>query len=988
MIKFNNFKFAVIALSVAGLTACGGGGGGKGGSSIPEERPAGTVTGVAHDGPIQNGKITAYKYTEKGKDELLASGTTDDVGDYSLNIKSADAPVYLEVNSGAYVEEASGLRVTLSEGQKLTALTFYESGSPVNLQLTQYTTWSQCYADYLIKNGATVGNAIVDATETFGNIAGLPIVGTRPIDITQSKNFSAYLTPGLKYGYLLAGISGLTQDLAAANNVPAHSSEQYTSIYFTSVVCSDIRFDGRMDGIGEPTAGNPSGQLYIGSVALTADHYRTKIAQNILEVAANPEINKAGIKPSELLAFANNIALNTNAIFKGTVPRGVDIEGPLITPLVANDSLVSGQATIGVSAIDPLGISSVEFYLDDAFLQNGIVDDLKATIITQNFSDGKHVLKIKAKDVLGNESFYDLPLIFVNSGANLTITSPTLTSSASYIASGSYIEGAAGVKRIVVKGVEATLDTSNKTWSAAITLEGGVNNVMATIYDQFDNFTEASASVAVDLIPPSIFVDATMAVFSNYSGQYNLCTYGELDDVSGTNVPVCLDAAAVSLNGRKVSASLPSDRFVMLGIKVTDGFGSGVFSDVGKLKVEYQYQRSSGVVVDWAPAPRQTASSPTGEQITDTIYLPLVTEYLGSSFYLTDRNEVHTVTFRITDEAGNSTKRPFSFKLDVLTPYLGVAPASLKNQSIFNVGFESRSNLNGATGEVSYVITNGTKLPYIVRFDAPAQHTMVHSYESAQRFNKARVNTQEQWRARFCKNCRSDITNTDSNWTAWAEVSSLTSRAQGTVSPPKTLGSYSDIATDVLQAPYASAWENYTGPLCSNLGKVVATDAGNGQGFACLYVYDEFSAMAYKYLQERNTYEVEYLSGYPKNVITQRSQTYNFTNNQIRLFDKATGQEIFSTSGWFKIPPSSTVEIVNFVKLPAVINYSDSRVAANDASVPYNGDILFDKSLSYTVNTSMVMKQAINPGDDSKLNGVSATTVSVGGSPLVATISR
>lgn len=957
------FNTAVIALSVLGFASCGGGGGGKGKSEIPPERPAGTVGGVAHDGPIQNGKISAYKYTATGKGEFLVTGMTDEVGDYSLDVQSPDTPVYLEVDSGAYVEETSGLRVTLSAGQKLTALTFYESGVPLNLQLTQYTTWSQCYADYLIEKGETVGNAIVNATETFGNIAGLPIVNTRPIDITDDRNFSAFLTPGLRYGYLLAGISGLTKDLADLNNVPAHSSEQYTSIYFTQVVCSDIRFDGLMNGISAPTAGNPTGQLYIGKVALTPDHYRTMIAQNILEVADNTEINKAGIKPKELLAFANNISLNRNVIFDAFPARAVDIEGPTITPSLANDSLVSAETTIAISAVDSLGVSSVAFYLDGNFLQNGVVDDLKATIITQNFSEGRHILKIVATDTLDNESVYELPLVFVNSGANLSITSPTLTKSATYVASGSYEGGVANVKRIVIQDVEATLDTVNKTWAATITLNPGVNNVIGTIYDQFDNTATASASIKVDLIYPTVFAERTVARFTTYEGQYNLCNHGDLNDTSAESLPVCLDASKTKLNGAPITGVMTNDEFVVLAISFSDPFGSGVFTDIKDLKVEYKYERESGLVVDWALAPRQTQVGRNGVELTNGVYLPLVTEYLGANFFLTGNQEMHMVTFRVTDIAGNSTSRIFKFKLDVLTPSLQVSSAYIKNENIFTGDFGLRGGLNGANSEIAYDITNSTHAPYLVRFDAPVQHTLLHTWEVAQRFNTARVNTQEEWQGRLPSK------------TTWAPVTSVFNKTlNATVTPPKTLGSFASISSDIMQPPATTVWGDYIGTL---VDKVVTFNRISGTMVRYGGIYEDF--------EMRNVYEVEYAAGYPKNEIVSKNQSYKFANNTMRLFDKSTNQEIFPVGGWFKIPPSSNVEAVNYVKFPSILNYTDLRVSANDSTVPFNAEVFLDKSLTYTLTTAMAMYRTINSGEGAD---VSATTDLIGNTPLIKTVKR
>jgi hypothetical protein len=987
------FKTMGLFFSVAGLISCGGGGGG---GKKPEERPAGEVLGVAHDGPIQNGNISAFTYTSKGKGDLLASGLTNDVGDYSLSIKSADVPVYLEVTTGAYEEEASGRRVTLSGSQKLTAVTFYESGKPVNLQLTQYTTWAQCYSDYLIeKKGATIGNAIVEATETFGNLAGVPIIATRPIDITDEKSFSAFLTPGLRYGYLLAGISGLTKDLAELNNVQPHSSEQYTSIYFTGVVCADIKHDGLMNGIGAPSEGNPTGQLYIGKVALNQEHYRTMIGQNILEVAADPEINKAGIQPADLLSFANNISLNGHNIFAGVPPQAVDITGPTITPGLPDGSLVSGETVISVTAVDPLGVASVAFYLDDFFLQNGTLNDLKTTIITQNFADGNHVLKIVATDVLNNVSEYKLNLGFVNTGANLTITSPTLSGSTSYLAGGSYAKGAGEINKIVVHGVTATLNTEQKTWSAAITLQAGTNKITATVYDQFDNAVSVDSTVNVDLIYPTLFPENTRARFSTYQGQYNLCFYSDLNNTSAQNSAVCLDATKTQLNGKAVSSSLTNDNYLVLGVTVADPFGSGVFSDVKDLVVDYRYLRAGNVVIDWSPAPRQTQNSAQGWVINNHVYLPLVTEYLGNNFFITDNNEVHQVVFRVKDKAGNATELNYDFKLDVLTPFLAVTTPVIKNESLFQTQFDLRTGLNSATAEVAYTVTNETNIPYLVSFANPLDHSLNHTWESAVRKNRARVIDQEEWRVRWFKGYPVVVT---TDWTPITEYYD-TALKKVVSRPAPVMSAYSDIQADQMNAPLPTSWIDSQAHTCTpgsqeNPSPAQYRNTSDSKLFACWYYWQSGQESGYyltggKYFEKRNTYTTENESGYPKNVITSASKSYSFAGNTIRLFNKTSNTEIFPVSGFFKIPPASTVEIVNNIKLPSVVNYIDSRVAVNDSSVPYASAISLDKSLSYTLNTAINMNQSIDPGDISRLHDVSVTLTKIGSdTPIIRTVGR
>src|SRR5688572_13278264 len=82
------------------VAACGGGGSGGGGGGTGESGNSatkgvtgpGTISGVAHDGPISGATINVYAWNGQ-RGQLLASTVTDTAGRYSVRLTVAAQPV-------------------------------------------------------------------------------------------------------------------------------------------------------------------------------------------------------------------------------------------------------------------------------------------------------------------------------------------------------------------------------------------------------------------------------------------------------------------------------------------------------------------------------------------------------------------------------------------------------------------------------------------------------------------------------------------------------------------------------------------------------------------------------------------------------------------------------------------------------------------------------------------------------------------------------
>ena len=153
---------------------------------------------------------------------------------------------------------------------------------------------------------------------------------------------------------------------------------------------------------------------------------------------------------------------------------------------------------------------------------------------------------------------------------------------------------------------------------------------------------------------------------------------------------------------------------------IGDPQGAGIYTDIGELTAEYQYSRNGEIIIDWSPIIRPNPNL-------RIIYLPLVTEYLGDDFFLTDIDTIHSVTIRITDKAGNFVDKVFQTKLDVITSQIDLTQ-TVQNADIFSVPFESRSLVNGQTLNIHYV-SNSSTTPYLISIQSSDDHQIEHEYE-------------------------------------------------------------------------------------------------------------------------------------------------------------------------------------------------------------------------------------------------------------------
>jgi hypothetical protein len=999
----NNLKALVIAsISAIAITGCNSSGGGS--PDLPEERPEKIISGNAVDAVITNGIIRAYAWDGGQQGELLGEANINGEGFYSLNIRSEDRPILLVVSDGRYTEEASGVNVEMEEGQVLTAPIYYQQDTNMSVQVNPYTHLATCYARYKINaQGENTQNAITAATSAFSGLAGVDIIGTFPLNVTDPANANFEVTDGLRFGALLAGNSSFTAEKSVENGVDPHRFNQNSSIYFAQVACQDIEADGLLNGLGFINNGGSIGQLALGSETLDTDSYRLELAQHVLNIMSSDR-NATGLEVGRFVQFANQYAESTAGMFGNEPPQPVDQEGPVITSSTANGAFLKDIVNLPFQVTDPLGVDNIQVEINGLFHSYAQSANPTVTINTLGYTDGPIEVTIIAEDVLNNTSEQTFTFNVDNTSPTIELTSSRLVNNRTYQATGTYQLQGSPISTVTVNGVPATIDTTGQTWTAQVLLNSGNNDVELVVTDSVGNIGENTEAVDVDLILPAISPNSTNARFTTYQGQYNLCNYGEFTQTSAANNPLCVSTDNISLNGTAIDTGLPNLGYLLIRFGADDPQGAGVFTSRDDLTVEYMYEKGGVEKISWTAVPRVAGSS--------DLLLPVVTEYLGNDWYQTTTDETHVVTIRVTDLAGNTTTSEWKFRVDVLVPEI-VINSSIANESLLTgVTFANRSALDGQNIDVEYTLENQSNTAYFIALDDAEAHSTQHTYTVGVRRNRARLQTTREWRFRFINGVYQLGALTFTEWQAPNNVYD----SNGGAIPTRhaTYGEYADVNSDNPPAPSNTAWstkdphtacqysmfhQNVSGDMYLGMWSSPPNTSGSNQPVigASVYLYgvsmyntcgaqNNWLHNAGATWQERHVYQYVSQSGYPRNEFNDITNTYATQTGDIVVYNDSLGQEILPTSGWYRIPPNTQIRIVKTIRTPILQHYTDSEIV----TTPFTSyiDKRHDTSTTWTLDTDLELTRAADPGDVSQIPNVTHYTETIGQGSQAYTVSR
>jgi hypothetical protein len=934
----NKFQLLSVIALASLLSACGGGGGG----STADTRPPGTVEGVAHDAPLINAPIKVYAWDSGSKGGLLGSGSTGPDGDYELSITSPSRPVLVVAgDGGSYVEEASGVSVSLVAGQTLSAITNYESGQKITVQVTPFTHLAACYAEYLLGKGDRVVDAITLSNSMVSSLVGVEIIRTKPLDVTNPSSANYDLTPGHKYGFLTAGISEAMAYISEQNGLAAHSQRHLTSIHWANVACNDIRADGLLDGVGYyDSASTGISDLAFGTYDIDPDTYRTLVAQKMLAFTRNTR-NASTLDVSDLLTFANALSTSTDPVWAGVPGSPVDDTGPTIAASLAIGSYIAGTEELAFTVDDPVGVAEIRFYVDNAFVDNGDIAGPVLSLNTTAYSDGDHVIAVEADDEIGNTSRSEYTYKIDNSGPSVVLTSSILVGDATYTATGTWSSPGADISSITVGGVIADV-ASDGTWSADITLSSGANIVTIVSEDTMGNASSQEFTIAVDLLNPVISSLDSPVYYTNYMGSWSSCTSAVF---SGTNAPnpLCIRTDRVSLNGIAVNGNLSNLGYMSLGIRVEDPTGSGTYTEFEELSVKYKYSVNGTTAKDWTQLDTGVRFTAPGTNY-GYFYLPVVTEFLGDNWYQTSLTDTHKFEITVTDAVGHSTNIIYNLSFDVLVPPDLITVTTNSNaDTLFAKNFSQRFSIDGMTVNQTTIIENSSDAPFYIALSTTTNHSVDHSYESAIRYNRARMITNEEWRI--------DPFGDGGP----INVSYLTDVGGTKINPSTVIGDYQDVSSDTLSLPQNTAWVSMTGYSCVRPARYIGIYSnyyapGHQGDYNYAACYSSSNGVTTQFIWDRRyTYAQENESGYPRNEVSSAIVPYAITDNEVVVWDVTANRAASMMSGWYEVPANSNVEIRRSFTMPTIYHYNDIEVADMATFGSYSTKYL-DKETTWTLD--------------------------------------
>lgn len=653
MTNWAHWIVPIISVSIFG---CGGSS-----TSLPPERPAGDISGVAHDGRIVDGDVRIYSYASGVKGDLLASSTTDENGAFSANFAASDQPVLIEVDGGHYIEEASDTLVRVKSGQGLLALSAYKSGQPLTVNVTPLTMLAVGLAQYKIANGDDVAKAIEASNTELLDIFSVRVTSTTPRDIRVPGEVTETVSESTLYGFLLASFSSYTAWLAEKNDGAFH--EQFPSISLARLMYDDIRVDGILDGLsGLNDEGQPK-QLTFAGAELNQNVYRSAIAQHMLVTASSPA-NKTGVTARNLEETATTFAANNASVFPGANPTSLDVKGPVIEPKDGVGSYYRGDIQYELDITDDSALRVVSFALDGVTLGDALdVNDPAIVIHTADFSDGEHTLDVTAFDDVGNLGTQSIVLLFDNTNPQFKVTSANITNQSRFTMTGTYEKGGSNITLFQVQGKNATVN-GDATWSADVLLTPGNNDISILIRDDANNSTESKAIIAMDTVIPGfsggdvVYSDEALFDLGNA-----LCYVGKLRSVSQSS------PLYVNKNKAAVSNSVPSQNYGWFDLHkarvpfirfyvIDQSLQGGASTAASSIKVEMQYSVGGAVL---APYKAISIHDDPNTGLDPYFLIPLATEFLHPNWLTSSPQDEHKIAVRLTDEAANVRDFSFSF---------------------------------------------------------------------------------------------------------------------------------------------------------------------------------------------------------------------------------------------------------------------------------------------------------------------------------------
>uniref|UniRef100_UPI002158CA9A hypothetical protein n=1 Tax=Vibrio splendidus TaxID=29497 RepID=UPI002158CA9A len=346
------------------LSACGGGEGG--GDNTPPARNTGSISGNVFDAPVSGAKIEVFEYKDGNLGRKLASTTSDAFGDYKVEFESSSMPLFIVAKEGSYTDPLTKNTVSVSNGKtlRLEAMLNYKEGRDQNLMLTPLTNIVSGLTQYKVGRGVSDSTAISESLNSINDMYGFDVNETTPIDITKGGQ-SSFATSGHQYGALLTAYSSYSYDLI--QKYGDTQSNIYTSMHLADIQYRDVIADGLLDGLEISTVSGGVTPLTFGQQKVSSDIYTNDLAQHVLIVVNDPNLNISGTDADDYVEFSRKINdQGTNSGTGGVIPprdeTEIDTEAPTVSR--TDSDILAGLDKVDIKLNDEIGVQGVSAYLE------------------------------------------------------------------------------------------------------------------------------------------------------------------------------------------------------------------------------------------------------------------------------------------------------------------------------------------------------------------------------------------------------------------------------------------------------------------------------------------------------------------------------------------------------------------------------------------------------------------------------------------------
>ncbi|MGB7996821.1 MAG: carboxypeptidase-like regulatory domain-containing protein, partial [Photobacterium halotolerans] len=337
----------------------------------PKDRQQGILSGVVFDAAVSNARVSVYEFNNGKAGRLLAATNTNPDGRFSIALTAGTTPLYIEANGGGYLDPHSKNVVTVNDRGplKFRAYVNFVEGQNRNVMLTPLTNIAAGLAEYNFQRlGQQTAAAIESANAAVNSQYGFDVFSVQPLDISVG-NYSAVATQGHQYGAFLLAYSSAAYELLEKSGGSDKEKLIYTSYNLADLQYRDIQATGQLDGWSLDEVSALPVALSFGLQKLNVEYYTNTLAQHLLRVVNNPDINISSTPASDYTPLVNRLNNASGGIYAPRAPVSIDEDAPEVVRF-GNETL-SGSGLVSVKVTDFIGIEYAEVFLQTKTTESG-----------------------------------------------------------------------------------------------------------------------------------------------------------------------------------------------------------------------------------------------------------------------------------------------------------------------------------------------------------------------------------------------------------------------------------------------------------------------------------------------------------------------------------------------------------------------------------------------------------------------------------------